>query len=1065
MPNFTNHQNTPTDSQSTENLYYDPHSQERIKKQEKGVLGFFIRRERITILLIIAIVILGLTALVNIPLESDPEVKIPYAMVTTVFPGASPADVEDLVTDKIESKLEELDGVKLVTSNSTLGVSSVFIEFEASADLEDSINDLEKKVDEVNNLPDEARDPIVQEIRVDDTPIITFSLAGNIAETELKNIAEDIQNELEKIPGISEVDLLGARDREFSITVNEGALNQLNISLSQVVGAIAAANADMPLGDITINQTNYNIRLVAKINSLEDLKKTVITIVGNPILLTDIAEVEDSLTDRHTISRMSLNDQPAAPTISLQLRKKTGGNILNIVDSAKEKIDQLRQNGTIPPEVAVDTNNDYSQFIREDVQVLGSSGIQSIILIFAILFLALSIREAVISLVAIPMTFLITVIVLHYIGYTLNSLVMFSLVLSLGLLVDAFIIILEGIFHNMRSGFQAKEAALLSISHYRNPLLSGTFTTIAAFVPMLLVSGIMGEYIKYLPITISIALLSALFVSLSIVPAVATVILKRKNGSFQQKETYLEKFLTTKLTRIYKKKIEALLKSRRQKIYFVASVTTAFFIALGLLISPIIPVELFPEVDVDFAMIDIEMPQGTNLERTSEVAALVENYLYQRDDIKSFVTSIGQSSSFGFSTSQSREHLANVNITFVEEKQRHQKSYEINNEMREDLKSIAQGKITIREISGGPPSGSPIEARISGDNLETIDQISKKLIKIFESTEGVIEVESDKTVSPADITFTLNKDALARSGLSVGEVSSVLRTAIFGITATEINIDGEDIDVVVRLKKDNLNSVEQLKNLSLQNNFGQSVKLSRIADFSLEPALSAINHRDFKRVSVVQANLEEGYNSTVISKLLEQKVQEENILPKDYAIEFGGEVEDIDQSFSELWNSMFVAILLILLILVLQFNSFRQPFIILLTLPLAIIGVVVGMLLFGLSFGMTVFIGIIALAGIVVNDAIVLIDKALRNVKELNMKPRQAIMNAGCARLQPILLTSITTIAGVFPLIFANEMWLGFSIAIIFGLLFATILQLFFLPIVFLKLEGKKILKQVNQNS
>jgi len=440
----------------------------------------------------------------------------------------------------------------------------------------------------------------------------------------------------------------------------------------------------------------------------------------------------------------------------------------------------------------------------------------------------------------------------------------------------------------------------------------------------------------------------------------------------------------------------------------------------------------------------------------------VEEYLYTREDIKTFTTSIGTSSSFGFSDqATSNEHVANINVTFVDENKRQLKSYEINDEIRESLKSIAQGKITVREISSGPPTGAPIEVRITGPELVIIDELTERLLNELKQTEGVINIESDKEISPADLTFKLKREALAQAGLSVSEVSAFLRIAIFGITATEINLDNEDIDVVVKFEKEKIDTIEKVKNISITNSRGQSVKLSRLADFSLQPALATIRHRNFERTTTVRANLKSGFNASEVVTEVEKIIRAKRI-PVGYEYNFGGEVEDIEQSFSELWNAMIVAVLLILFILVLQFDSFKKPFIILLTLPLMLIGVVVGMLVFRLPFSFSVFLGLISLAGIVVNDAIVLLDKADRNIREHNMKPRQAIANAGVTRLQPILLTSITTIAGIIPLTFADEFWFGLSIAIIFGISFATILQLFVVPMLYLKLEGKRTLRKIS---
>lgn len=1038
---------------------HDAVAQSYINKTKQGVFGFFITRKRLTYILVVAIIVGGIFALTQIPRESDPEVKIPIAIITTVFPGASPADVELLVTDVIEKKIEELDELDLVTSSSINGISSISVEFEAEADLDESIRELKDKILEVRGLPDDAEDPVVTPIRANDFPIITFSLAGNLDDARLKILGELLQDEIESISGVSEAPLLGIRDREFAVVFDAGELNRLNITLGQVVSAIAASNQDIPLGTITLSSVDYNLRTVSKINSLDDLRNIVVVTRGNtPITLSDVARIEDTLSEEKTKSRLSLNGQQSVNTVSLQIFKKTGGNILDIVDEAKERVTELKATGIIPQQVSVEVSSDFSQFIRDDLSTLGRSGIQSIILIFILLLVALSFREATISLLAIPLSFFISFIVLNASGNTLNSLTLFALVLSLGLLVDTFIVVLEGIFHNVREGYSPYDASLLSVGHYVKPLFAGIFTTIAAFVPMLLVSGILGEFLKFLPITITITLLGSLFISFTIVPALASVFLKKGKNNGSEK-SILERYITIRLRKAYKKYIHTFLINRKAKIRLTATLVVLFVAGLALLISGVVPVELFPKVDVDFIFVDVEMPVGTDLTVTNEVTKEIEAYLYTRPEIKSFVTTVGRSS-MGLDLgggSRSSEHLANININLRDIEERDVKSYDLAEVIRDDLSGrVKRGKVQLNEANFGPPTGAPIEIRITGDDLKILDELSDRAIQTLKVTEGVIDIESSQEVSPADFTFSFKKDVLARSGLTPAEASLYLRTAIFGVTATEISIDGEDIDVTLKLDKKNIATIEDVKNLSLINREGQSVTLSRIADVSLEPALAAIRHRDFKRTLTIRADLEKDFVPSKVVPHLEETIVNDGI-PSGHEIEFGGEVEDIEQSFAELWSALYVAVFLILVILVLQFDSFKKPLAILLVLPLTFIGVMVGMLIFNLAFSFSVFLGMVALVGIVVNDAIVLLDKVNRNIKEYTMSLRDALADAGDARLQPIILTSLTTIFGVVPLAFANEFWFGLSISVIFGLLFATILQLFVVPMVYLKLEGKKI--------
>jgi len=1030
-----------------------------IAKIRKTIFGYFITHFRIVTLIIGSIFILGTFVMLNIPRESDPEVKIPIAVVSTYYAGASPSDVENLITDEIENKLEELDNIKLITSSSRTSLSSIVVEFEAEADLETSMSDLKDKVGDVVGLPSEAEDPVVTQIRANDFAIITFSLSGDLTENQLKQLGEIVQDELESITGVSKVPVIGIRDKEYSVLLNKAVLSRLNLSISQIVGAIRVSNLDMPLGDIAVDGLNYNLRTVAKFQSIDDLKNVVVSQNnGRTILLKDVAEIKEQFEGRQFISRISIDGQETQNSVSLQVFKKTGGNILDIVDSAKEKVAKLQEDRVIPAGVKVEINNDYSSFIRDDLNTLGSSGLQSTILIFAIMFIALSFREALIALFAIPITFFITFIVLYFSDSTLNSMTLYALVLSLGLLVDSFIIILEGIFHNIREGYGAVKAGLLSVANYSKPLTSGMLTTVAAFFPMLLVSGILGEYLRIFPITIAIVLLSSLLVSLILVPSFAGKYLAKAKKDKEVKESILERYVTNSLRKKYRKVITAFLNSKKAKLRLVLTLTLLFFGSLGLLVGGVVPVELFPKIDTEFVYIDVKMPIGTELEKTSQVVAEVEGILYEKPYIKNFVTTIGQSSSIGSfeGGGTNSEHLASISINLVDKESRDLKSFEITESLREEVKNINQGEIILKELGAGPPTGAPIEARILGHDLVILDDLANTTQKVLSDIEGTVNIDSNQDVSPADLTFNLDKDAIARSGLTVSDVSSSLRTAIFGVTATEVSMEGEDINVVVKLDKNKISSVEEIKNLSVTNSLGQEIKLSSLANFSLEPALATIRHRDGERTISVTSDVEDGYTASDIVSQAEDKLAQMNI-PDGYIVSFGGEVEDIEQSFSELWSAMIVAVILIALILVLQFDSYIRPIIVLMSLPLMLIGVVVGMLIFRLPFSFAVFLGLISLAGIVVNDAIVLMDKTKRNMEERQMRAMEAVADAGDTRLQPILLTSITTIMGVVPLAFASEFWVGLSISIIFGLMFATVLQLFVIPMLFVRFEGRRI--------
>lgn len=1068
-----------------------------IEKTRKGFLGFFILRWRLTIILMLGLAIWGALSLLALPREANPEVQIPIAMVSTVYPGASPGAVEELVTNKIEDKLDGLENMDNLTSNSSFGVSTVVAEFEAGADLTESIRALRDRVAMISGLPDEALDPQVTEIRVNDMAIVTFSLVGDLTDGQLKYLGKRVQAELEAITGVSRVDLLGARAREYQVTLNEAKMQRLGIGANEAVAAINSSNINFPLGTVEVDRIRYNVRVVGEIRDAEELKDLVVRNTGlGLILLGDIAEVRDELRKKSTISRVSLEKGPLKNVVSLQVYKKTGGNIIKIIDQAKDKLDELKEREVIPKEARVEVVSDISKFIRDDLNTLGRSGIQTFILIFILLALALAIRQAAVAALSVPLIFLGAFGVLKLQGQTINSLTLFSLVLSLGLLVDTLIIILEGLHDNLMKGYSPQESALLSVGTFKWPLTAGVLTTISAFVPMFLVSGVTGEFLETMPLTISATLAISLLVALIIIPSLAAVVVssrKQKSALGQKakkqfsnlssyaeakdladKEHLMEKYFTQPVQRWYRVFIRRLLLSQKKRRGLVFLVILGFFGAMAVLFLNVVPVLMFGDYDIDYFVVNVELPNGSVLEETEKRVRLVEEGLLKTPEVKSFVTNIGSGGGLAFTgfgaSGGTSEHLAAVTVNLYELKKkslfdffrsprvfaplRERKSYEVASDLRKEFKKIDGAKVMISEVRGGPPSGAAVEVRVTGDNLVTLEKIAEDIKEKLEQIKGATEVDAGIRVAPPEFGFKLKHQELGRYNLNASQVASGIRTAVFGTEAITVTREGEDIDVVVRYPETSVDSVEELKNLRIVTSQGAGIALSQVADFELTSALENISHRNLKRIVSITAKNEGKTPAVIFSEL--QREMDTYDLPEGYEIIYGGEFEQMTEVFRELYYAMSVAVLLILLILILEFDSFRQPIIIILTLPMALIGVVLGLLVLRLEFGFAAFLGIVGLAGIVVNDAIVLIDRINHNLKERELELVEAIAEAGEARLQPIFLTTVTTIAGVLPLYFADEFWRGLSVTVAFGLAFSTILTLTLIPVLYRWLEQKK---------
>lgn len=1028
--------------------------------ESHSFFGFFIRNFRITYLLILALIITGVYSLLTLPREAEPEVKVPYAMVSTVYLGATPTDMEDLVTSKLEEKIKNLENLNRFTSSSGLGFSSVFVEFNADADLQESFRKLREVVDEAKpNLPTEAETPVVTEIRMSDFPIVTYSLVGDLTEGQLKYYADLAEDRLEAVPDVSKVEVIGNSIREFQIIVDPDRLAYYNLSTSQIIAAIQSSNFNLPAGEIEVDGFNYSVRVKGKINEANQLQEVVVTTKdGVPVFLRDLGAIKDDYREKKTISRLGYPGQEPQSSVSLMVYKKTGGNILQMTEVADQAVDQLAQE--LPQGLAIQKSNDNSQYIKDDLNTLGSSGIQTFILITLILMFILSFKGALITALSVPIAFFMSFIFLKWQGLTLNSMVLFSLVLSLGLMVDNAIVIIEGIneyFEKYKRPI--RQAAILSVWNFKYAITSGTLTTVAAFVPMFLVSGIMGEYLSIMPKTLIVTLLSSLFVALVIMPTIIAQFIKIKPVSEQpvapKKRHVIVEAWMAKIFVKYRSLMESFLPSRRKRRWVITGAWLIFTVAIIIPAAGLMKIEMFPQIDSDYFSISVELPVGSTLEETEAVAQQVEGIVQDIPELSNYVTSIGAASSlnsFG-GVSSSASHLANLTVNLVKAEERRRTSYEIAASLRQTLSEIQGGQVMVEELQAGPPSGSPVEVRIFSHQSDQLAMATEKIKAYFAEQSGVINISDSLEDSTGEFTFVIDKQRANFYGLSTSSIAASLRTAIYGSKASVVNLDNEDVDIVVKYDTDQFQDVADLQNILIFTPQGQGIALSQVADLKFEPALSAIHHRDGQRIATVTADVEKGVNAQKVIKKFEQDQVSLN-LPSEITLGIGGETEEIEKSFREMFTSMIVAVILIAFILVLQFNSFKQPLIILFALPLSIIGAIIGLNLLRQPFSITAFIGLVALAGIVVNDAIVLIDKINKNI-DLGLDFQEAIIDSGLSRMQPIFLTSLTTIAGVIPLIYANEMWRGLSLTIIFGLLFSTVLNLVFVPILYASLCRK----------
>jgi HAE1 family hydrophobic/amphiphilic exporter-1 len=1105
-----------------ERLEFDP-------KLRDTWLNFFVSRFRVVFLLIAIISAWGIYSFVMLPRESNPEVKIPIAVVTTVYPGVSPSDIEELVTKKIETAVSGLKGVDQITSRSANSVSSVTVEFDPKENLEDSIRKLKDEIDTIkNDLPEDANDPQVMEISLDDTPIWSAALTGPYDGLTLRQEAEDIKDELEKIPGVREVRISGGDLEEFEIAFDPGKLNLYRISPEMARQAVTALNLAFPAGSFEGREFTYAVRSDSRFYDAKGLENVPIShgSEGQIIYLKDIATVKKTAKERTILSRLSSGGQKPGEAVTIQVIKKTGGSIIDTVDEAILVMDAetAKLEGT-SYEVIID----FAKEIRDNFRQLTKDFFLTLALVSGVLFLLVGFKEALVAGLAIPLVFFISFGVMLMTGISLNFLSIFSLLLSLGLLVDDAIVVVSATKQYLRTGkFTPEEAVLLVLNDFKVVLTTTTLATVWAFLPLLMSTGIIGEFIKSIPITVSVTLISSLLIALMVnhplaavlervrisrgffyaftaLPVLAIVFILsrpglwkilsllpfvillnlirwymksgrqrlRNNEELMRREwkdddlikaklkTQGEKKHTSWLDRLlhglinfnsilpfYEQKLRYVLATAKRRFLAIAIVALLFLGSVALPLSGIVPSEFFPPSDGELIFVDVTAATGLNLAKTDEIVKGIEEKLLSYPEIKNFSTIVGSGNSTSvLSGANSSSHLAALTINLNDSKEREIKSYELAKTIREDMKEISGAEIIVYAPEGGPPSGSAFEARISGEDLSTLERIANDLKPILASIPGVVNPEISLKESPAEYTFNLDPARLELYGLNAAYVGSTLRTAISGIEVSSIIQDGKEIDIIARFQKDKLPDLSSLENLVILNTSLQPVFIKDVAKIELKPSVDTITRIDQKRVVLLSASAEGEARPAAILAEFEKKFTDYD-LPAGYEIFYGGENETNNESVLSIVRAMVLAFFLIIATMIIQFNSFKKASIVLVTIPLALIGVFLGMAVTGVSLSFPGLIGILALFGIVVKNAIILIDKINLNIKT-GIPFDDAIIDAGKSRLEAIFITSICTILGIIPVTLSDEIWMALGTAIIFGLMLSSFLTLFIVPVLY----------------
>ena len=1017
-----------------------------------------IKNRTTVFVLILLVVIAGVLSYITLPRESAPDVKIPYVMVTTVQDGVSPVDIESTITSEIEKELSGLKGLKEVRSSSLEGVSSITVEFLPDVLIEDALQRVKDKVDLARGEFPDAEEPMVQEVNISEFPIMMINISGDISASQLKYVADELEDAIESIPGVLGVDILGTLEREIRVEIDPDRVARFGLTVPELLALIPAENINKSAGGLETEGVRFNVRVPAEFVNPEKIDHLILAMRGSrPIYLADVGGVIDAFKDRVNFSRLD-----GQTSVTVSVRKRTGANIVQIADAVRIVLDKARQ--LAPAGMKFTVTSDRSDEIRMMVKDLENNILSGLVLVVGVLLVFMGLRSSLIVGLAIPLSMLMSFAILSALGITLNMIVLFSLILSLGMLVDNAIVIVENIYRHMSMGKSRIKAAMDGTAEVAWPVITSTATTIAAFSPLLFWPGIMGDFMKYLPMTVIIVLGSSLLVALVVNPVICSIAAappKRISG----KEPGQGRFM-----RGYRRVLQTAIAHGGITLLLAVCLLVGIGIVYGRRGKGI---ELFPDIDPAYVVINVRSAQGTNISQSDKLAWLVErkiapfraSYKYDRPFFKHVVTNVGSAGS-DWGGSSSGPHIANVNVMFQDFEDRQMPSRGFMPQFREALADVVGADIKVEKQEEGPPTGAPVTVRIIGRDLRELERLSREAADRIRSVPGLVNLRSDLEAARPELVFVPDRDRAAFLGLNTGVVGNFLKTAIFGSKVSTFRQFNDDYDITIRMPEHLRSDIDTLLRMEVPNTQGVGVPLSSVGEFRYSPGLGTIHRVDQKRVVTLTADAEGRLGPEVLKDA--QARLEGLELPTGYELRYAGEKEEQDKASQFLLKAGLMALLIIVAILVAQFNTLSVPLIIMTTVVLSTIGVFTGLLLLDMPFGIIMTgVGVISLAGVVVNNAIVLLDYT-RQLQRRGLDLMDAVLEAGVTRLRPVLLTATTTMLGLIPMIVgisydfiggewstrseSTQWWKSMASAVVFGLGFATVLTLLVVPALYVML-------------
>lgn len=1095
--------------------------------KEFAPTSFAIDHRTSTIVLLLIIAITGVWAYATTPKESFPEIEIPMIAVNTLYPGVAPADMESLVTRPLEDELSTIADIKELTSSSTEGYSSIVAEFETTVAIDEALQRVREKVDLARpELPEEAEDPSIVEFDFSEVPIMQVNLSGNYGLVRLKEVAEDLQERLEQIPQVLRVDVRGGLEREVQVDVDLSRLQFYNLAINDVIDAVSRENVNIPGGSIDVGRSKYLVRVDGEFDDPGVIEDLVVTSQGGrAVYVRDVARVDFGFAERGSFARLD-----GQPVITLDVIKRSGENIIATSDQVKSLVDEMRP--VFPASTVVKVTSDQSTDIRMMVSSLENNIVSGLLLIVAVLLFFLGLANSVFVGISIPASMLLSFIVLKVLGLSMNMVVLFALILALGMLVDNAIVVVENIYRFMEEGWSRDVAAKKATGEVAIPVIASTATTLAAFGPLLVWPGTIGEFMGYLPVTLIVTLSSSLFVALIVVPTLCAMFMRLEHEPRRAMVPALRtaliiagvvslvaiaasnmltavlllvtavaswalyRFVLARLGRTfqqrtvprmldsYERQLRWALEHRGLLLGGTLGVFVATLASYGVLNNGI---EFFPEdIPPKEVFVDVELPVGSRVEATDEILQRVEQELLAvpgREDWKSKVAVAGGGGGGGASamTGQggpSGPDRGRVTLSFVDTRDQSFDPFTTLAWMQERIGvDVAGAEVTVQQLQEGPQSGAPVNIEIVGEDPAVLKVLSSRVLEVLRNApvaEKLVGLESDLDNARPELAIRVDREKAGLYDLSTADVGRAVRAAIQGVEAAKFRTGEDEYDIVVRLAPEFRQEVDQLRDLTIMAEGGIQVPLLSVAQWRVGEGYGSIRRRDQQRMATISSNVQTGLNANAVLGEVRQALAgfEATELVPGYTMAYTGQQEEQAEAQAFLGGAFAAALLLIAFILVSQFNSVIKPVIIMTSVIMSTVGVFMGLMLFRMPFVIIMTgVGIISLAGIVVNNAIVLIDyiDVLRDREGLDR--REALVLAGRRRFRPVVLTATTTALGLVPLAIGlnfdffglysslqpdlywggdQAAWWGpMAVAVIAGILFATFLTLVLVPVMY----------------